>query len=209
MRHSYVVIEGNIGSGKTSLVELLSNKYGGRSVLEGFADNPFLPKFYEDPNRYAFAVEMSFLSDRYHQLNSELRQHSLFNKNTFSDYSLSKSLIFASSNLEKEEFDLFQKMYQVMMSNLPKPDLLVYLHRDVSELQKNILKRGREYELNISDEYLHKIQESYFQFLKQQNLKMLIIDLNKVDFLADENVFDRICHVIDSQYDTGIEKVIL
>lgn len=209
MRHSYVVIEGNIGSGKTSLVEMLSYKYGGRSVLEGFADNPFLPKFYEEPERYAFAVEMSFLSDRYHQLNRELRQQSLFNKNTFSDYSLSKSLIFASSNLEQEEFDLFQKMYQVMMSNLPKPDLLVYLHRDVSELQKNIQKRGREYERNISDDYLHKIQESYFQFLKQQDLKMLIIDLNTLDFLEEDSVFDNICHLIDSQYDTGIQKVIL
>lgn len=209
MRHSYIVIEGNIGSGKTSLVELLSEKYGGRSVLEGFADNPFLPKFYDDPDRYGFAVEMSFLSDRYHQLNNELRQQSLFNENTFSDYSLSKSLIFARSNLEKEEFDLFQKMYQVMMSNLPKPDLLVYLHRDVSELQKNIHKRGRDYELNISDEYLQKIQESYFQFLKQQNLKMLIIDLNTMDFMSDKSAFDKICQILDSQYDIGIQKVIL
>lgn len=209
MRHSYIVIEGNIGSGKTSLVELLSEKYGGRSVLEGFADNPFLPKFYDDPDRYGFAVEMSFLSDRYHQLNNELRQQSLFNENTFSDYSLSKSLIFARSNLEKEEFDLFQKMYQVMMSNLPKPDLLVYLHRDVSELQKNIHKRGRDYELNISDEYLEKIQESYFQFLKQQNLKMLIIDLNTMDFMSDKSAFDKICQILDNQYDIGIQKVIL
>lgn len=209
MRHSYIVIEGNIGSGKTSLVELLSEKYGGRSVLEGFADNPFLPKFYDDPDRYGFAVEMSFLSDRYHQLNNELRQQSLFNENTFSDYSLSKSLIFARSNLEKEEFDLFQKMYQVMMSNLPKPDLLVYLHRDVSELQKNIHKRGRDYELNISDEYLQKIQESYFQFLKQQNLKMLIIDLNTMDFMSDKSAFDKICQILDNQYDIGIQKVIL
>lgn len=209
MRHSYVVIEGNIGAGKTSLVDLLSKKYGGRQVLEGFADNPFLPKFYEDPERYAFAVEMSFLSDRYHQLNKELRQQSLFNSITFSDYSLSKSLIFARSNLEKDEFDLFQKMYSVMMSNLPKPDLLVYLHRDVSELQKNILKRGREYEANISDDYLRRIQDSYFQYLKQQDLKMLVIDLNELDFLSDKDVFNNICHLIDNQHDAGVRKVIL
>lgn len=209
MRHSYVVIEGNIGAGKTSLVELLSQKYRGRSVLEGFADNPFLPKFYEDPERYSFAVEMSFLSDRYHQLNNELRQQSLFSSITFSDYSLSKSLIFARSNLERDEFDLFKKMYQVMMSNLPKPDLLVYLHRDVKELQKNIKKRGRDFEANITDDYLFKIQESYFQFLKQQDLKMLVIDLNELDFLTNKDAFEKICHLIDNQYSAGVSKVIL
>lgn len=208
MRHSYVVIEGNIGAGKTSLVSLLAQRYGGREVLEGFAENPFLPKFYEDPDRYAFAVEMSFLSDRFHQLNNELRQQSLFTSNTFSDYSLSKSLIFARSNLQKDEFELFKKMYQIMMSNLPKPDLLVYLHRDVNELQKNIQKRGREYEQNISDDYLIKIQDSYFQYLKQQDLKMLVLDINNLDFVANPEAFDKICQLIDSQYDVGIKKVI-
>jgi len=208
MQHSYVVIEGNIGAGKTSLVNLLVEKYQGRSVLEEFTENPFLPKFYKEPERYAFALEMSFLSDRFHQLNKELRQHSLFTQNTFSDYSLSKSLIFARANLEKEEFDLFQKMYQVMMSNLPKPDLLVYLHRNIDELQQNITKRGREYELNISDEYLLKIQESYFQFLKQQNLKMLVLDLNGVDFLADKKQLNKLYNIIDRPYEVGVQKVI-
>lgn len=208
MRHSYVVIEGNIGAGKTSLVRLLAERYGGRSVLEGFAENPFLPKFYEDPHRYAFPVEMSFLSDRYHQLNNELRQQSLFTSNTFSDYSLSKSLIFARSNLQQDEFELFQKMYQIMMSNLPKPDLLVYLHRGIDELQKNIQKRGRDYEQKISDEYLIKIQDSYFQYLKQQELKMLVLDLNNLDFVTNSEIFDKICQLIDSQYDIGVKKVI-
>jgi len=208
MRHSYVVIEGNIGAGKTSLVKLLAQRYGGRRVLEGFAENPFLPRFYEDPHRYAFAVEMSFLSDRYHQLNSELRQQSLFTSNTFSDYSLSKSLIFARSNLQADEFELFQKMYRIMMSNLPKPDLLVYLHRGIDQLQKNILKRGRDYEQNISDEYLIKIQDSYFQYLKQQELKMLVLDINKLDFVTNSETFERICQLIDNQYDVGVKKVI-
>ena len=208
MRHSYVVIEGNIGAGKTSLVNLLSEKHNGRVVLEEFSENPFLPKFYEQPDRYAFALEMSFLSDRFHQLNKELRQHSLFNKNTFSDYSLSKSIIFARANLEKEEFELFQKMYQIMMSNLPKPDLLVYLHRDIEELQQNIYKRGRDYEANISNDYLLKIQESYFQFLKQQNLKMLILDVNGLDFVSDKNVLNELSDLIDRPYEVGIQKVI-
>jgi deoxyadenosine/deoxycytidine kinase len=208
MRHPYIVIEGNIGAGKTSLVNLLAEKHNGRVVLEEFSENPFLPKFYEQPDRYAFALEMSFLSDRFHQLNKELRQHSLFNKNTFSDYSLSKSLIFARANLEKEEFELFQKMYQIMMSNLPKPDLLVYLHRDIEELQQNIHKRGREYEANISDDYLLKIQESYFRFLKQQNLKMLVLDVNRLDFVSDKKVLNELSDLIDRPYEVGIQKVI-
>jgi deoxyadenosine/deoxycytidine kinase len=151
---------------------------------------------------------MSFLSDRFHQLNNELRQQSLFTSNTFSDYSLSKSLIFARSNLQQDEFELFKKMYQIMMSNLPKPDLLVYLHRDVNELQKNIQKRGREYEQNISDEYLIKIQDSYFQYLKQQDLKMLVLDINNLDFVTNSEAFDKICQLIDSQHDVGVKKVI-
>ena len=208
MKHSYLVIEGNIGAGKTTLVNLLAERYKGKKVLEGFSDNPFLPKFYEDPQRYAFAVEMSFLSDRYHQLNNDLRQQSLFFKNTFSDYSLSKSLIFARANLEKDEFDLFNKMYQIMMSNLPKPDLIVYLHRDVGELQKNILKRGREYEQNISDEYLKKIQESYIQFLKQQEAKVLFLDLNETNFINDRKSFEKICELINQPYKTGVQSVI-
>jgi deoxyadenosine/deoxycytidine kinase len=208
MQHSYIVIEGNIGAGKTSLVHLLADKYKGKKVLEGFSDNPFLPKFYKQPERYAFAVEMSFLSDRFHQLNNELRQQSLFNQVTIADYSLSKSLIFASTNLEKDEFDLFNKMYQIMMSNLPKPGLIVYLHRNIDQLQKNILKRGRDYEQDIADDYLVKIQDAYIQFLKQQELKVLFLDLNETNFINNSNTFNRICELINQPYKVGIHNII-
>jgi len=207
MQHSYLVIEGNIGAGKTSLVNLMTEKYKGREVMEGFAENPFLPKFYEDQKRFAFAVEMFFLSERYHQLNSELLQQSLFDQHTFSDYFLSKSLIFARANLDLDEFDLFYKMYKIMMTQLPEPDLLVYLHRDVEDLQLNIRKRGRAYEADISNDYLYKIQESYFQFLKQQPLKMLLLDISGVDFVKDPSVFDRICKLIDQPYEKGIKNI--
>lgn len=207
MQHSYLVIEGNIGAGKTSLVDLLTKKYQGRKVLEGFADNPFLPKFYEDPKRYAFAVEMFFLSERYHQLNNELLQQSLFDQHTFSDYFLSKSLIFARANLDADEFDLFYKMYEIMMKQLPQPDLLVYLHRDVSELQYNIQKRGRAYEADISDDYLLRVENSYFQFLKQQPLKMLLLDVNEVDFVSDPDKFDQICNIINQPINNRIKKI--
>jgi len=209
MQHSYLVIEGNIGAGKTSLVDLLVNKYQGRKVLEGFAENPFLPKFYEDPKRYAFAVEMFFLSERYHQLNNEVLQQSLFNQNTISDYFLSKSLIFARANLDSDEFDLFFKMYEIMMTQLPQPDLLVYLHREVDDLQKNIHKRGRAYEEGITNDYLYRIQESYFQFLKQQPLKMLLLDVSGVDFVKNPTQFEDICIIVDQPFEKGIKKVVL
>lgn len=207
MRHSYLVIEGNIGAGKTSLVNLLVKKYQGRKVLEGFAENPFLPKFYEDPQRYAFAVEMFFLSERYHQLNNELLQQSLFDQRTFSDYFLSKSLIFARANLDSDEFDLFFKMYEIMMSQLPQPDLLVYLHREVEDLQNNIQKRGRAYETGITNDYLYRIQQSYFQFLKQQPLKMLLLDVSGKDFINDIEIFEFVCQIIDQPFEKGIKKI--
>ena len=207
MRHSYLVIEGNIGSGKTTLVNMLAAKYGGRKVLEGFADNPFLPKFYNDPKRFAFAVEMFFLAERYHQLNNELLQQSLFSQFTISDYSLGKSLIFSKANLDRDEFELFFRMYKVMMNQLPKPDLFVYLHRDVKELQMNIKKRGRDYEAGISDSYLQRIQDSYFQFLKQQPLKILLLDISEKNFISHPPVFEKICHLIDQPYNSGIIKL--
>jgi deoxyadenosine/deoxycytidine kinase len=207
MQHSYLVVEGNIGAGKTSLVNLLTKKYNGREVLEGFAENPFLPKFYNDPKRFAFSVEMFFLSDRYHQLNNELLQQSLFDQNTFSDYFLSKSLIFARANLDSDEFDLFFRMYQIMMTQLPQPDLLVYLHRDVEDLQKNIHLRGRAYEADITNDYLLRIQESYFQFLKQQPLKMLLLDISEIDFVNDDGKFEIICNTIDQPFEKGIKQI--
>jgi deoxyadenosine/deoxycytidine kinase len=207
MQHSYLVIEGNIGAGKTTLVDLLTKKYNGREVLEGFAENPFLPKFYEDPKRYAFSVEMFFLSERYHQLNNELLQQSLFDQNTFSDYFLSKSLIFARANLDSDEFELFYRMYQVMMTQLPEPDLLVYLHRDVDDLQKNIQLRGRAYESDITNDYLLRIQESYFQFLKQQPLKMLLLDISGVNFINNPEKFNTICNIIDQPFKKGIKQI--
>lgn len=207
LQHNYVVIEGNIGAGKTSLVNLLAEKYHGRSILESFADNPFLPRFYKEPQRFAFSVELFFLAERYHQLNTDLLQQSLFNEQTFSDYFLSKSLIFAQANLDTDEFDLFFRMYKIMMLQLPKPDLLVYLHRDVDELQYQIFKRGRDYETDISDDYLTKIQNAYFGFLKQQNLRMIILDVNGVDFVADQNKFNQICEIMEQTYDSGIKKI--
>ncbi|NQX91077.1 MAG: deoxynucleoside kinase, partial [Flavobacteriales bacterium] len=182
--YSYIAIEGNIGAGKTSLATMLSEEFNAKLVLEEFADNPFLPKFYDNADRYAFPLELSFLAERFAQLKKDLNSRDLFQPSVIADYFISKSKIFAKANLSKEEYALFNQVFELMDPSLPKPQLLVYLHLPVEELQKNIKKRGREYEQNIQDKYLQKIQKSYFSFIKQQRkLRTVVIDTSGVDFV--------------------------
>src|SRR6185436_15448389 len=149
LKYDYLVIEGNIGTGKTSLASRIARDYNTRLILERFADNPFLPKFYENQSRYAFPLELSFLADRYKQLKNDLSNPELFQQQTVSDYILNKSLIFAGITLKDDEYDLYQRLFDIINPNLPKPDLLVYLHKDINTLQRNIRSRGRDYERNI------------------------------------------------------------
>jgi len=142
----YLVIEGNIGAGKTTLTKMIAEEYNARVVLEQFADNPFLPKFYDDPQRYSFPLELSFLAERYRQLNNELRAVSLFQPLVVADYFFMKSLIFAQNTLAQDEFNLYRQIFEIIYSSIPKPDLYVYLHLPVPRLIQNIKKRGREYE---------------------------------------------------------------
>ena len=205
LKYDYVVIEGNIGTGKTSLASKISKEFNTRLILERFADNPFLPKFYESRQRYAFPLELSFLADRYQQLKDEIANKELFQQQTISDYTLSKSLIFASITLKDDEFDLYQRLFQIINPHLPKPDLLVYLHKDVPRLKSNILKRGRAYEQNIEDAYLKQLEQGYWEFFKQQsNLKILVIDSNDVDFVNNEDEYRSILDMINSDYQPGI-----
>lgn len=181
---NYLVIEGNIGVGKTSLVSKISNDFNAKPILERFADNPFLPKFYEDQKRYAFSLEMSFLADRYQQLHNDLSQLDLFNDFLVADYHIVKSLLFAQKTLSGDEFNLYRSLFYIVCKDMPKPDVYVYLYQDVAQLQENIAKRGRSYEQNISDEYLIKIQESYLEFLRTQtDFPVLIIDVTHLDFV--------------------------
>ena len=160
-KYNYIAIEGNIGAGKTSLAKLLSDQFNAKVVLERFADNPFLPKFYEDKERYAFPLEMSFLADRYQQLSDDLAQFDLFKNFIVSDYYIFKSLIFAQVTLSKDEYFLYRKMFDLMYKEITKPDLYVYLYQNTDRLLENIKKRGRDYEQNIEKDYLKKIQEGY------------------------------------------------
>jgi deoxyguanosine kinase len=183
-KYNYIAIEGNIGAGKTSLANLLSDQFNAKLVLERFADNPFLPKFYEDKERYAFPLEMSFLADRYQQLSDDLAQFDLFKNFIVSDYYIFKSLIFAQVTLTKDEYLLYRKMFNLIYKEIPKPDLYIYLYQNTDRLLENIKNRGRIYEQNIESGYLEKIHNGYQNFIKTQNdLNLLVIDVSEIDFV--------------------------
>lgn len=190
---NFIAIEGNIGAGKTTLANKIAEDFNGKLVLERFADNPFLPKFYEDQGRYAFPLEMSFLADRYQQFTDDTSQYDLFKSFMVSDYDIYKSLIFAQVTLQKEEFELYRKLFNLMYKEVKKPKIYVYLYQSTEQLLKNIKKRGRDYEQNIEPEYLEKINSGYFDFIKsypEQN--NLIIDLGEMDFVQNPDDYNRI-----------------
>lgn len=185
-KFQYLTIEGNIGAGKTTLSHMIADEFNGKLVLEQFADNPFLPKFYEDMDRYAFPLEMSFLADRYQRLQDDIAQFDLFTDFVVSDYDVFKSLIFAKITLQEEEFKLYKKVFDLMYVNLPKPGLYVYLYQNTERLLKNIKERARDYEQKISAEYLEKINKGYFQFIQSKSdFKFKIIDISSYDFIKN------------------------
>jgi deoxyguanosine kinase len=211
IKYNYVVIEGNIGAGKTTLAGRISDQFNARLILEHFADNPFLPKFYKDPEKYSFPLELSFLASRYKQLKEELVPQDLFKSFTIADYYFMKSLVFAASTLTGDEYNLYRQIFYIIYGSLPKPDIYVYLHLNPDRLLKNIDSRGRNYEKSITKEYLQKIQDSYFSFFRQNpDNKYLIIDINEIDFVANENHYSKIIDTIFfDDYPVGINKVIL
>ena len=198
-KYNYVAIEGNIGSGKTSLSNLMSDEFNAKIVLERFADNPFLPKFYEDQERFAFPLEMSFLADRYQQLTDDLAQFDLFKNFIVSDYYIFKSLIFAQVTLQKEEYALYRKMFDIMYKEISKPDLYIYLYQNTDRLLENIKKRGRIYEQNIEASYLQKIHVGYTNFIKtEQDLNTLIIDVSELDFVNNHKDYREVLKIINT-----------
>jgi deoxyguanosine kinase len=209
MSLNYLVVEGNIGAGKTTLAQMISKKYQTKLVLEQFADNPFLPKFYENQEQYSFPLEMAFLAERYNQLNRELSHFELFSPFTISDYYFMKSLIFAQNTLQPDEYNLYRQFFTIIYDKMPKPDLYVYLHKDTDLLLKNIALRGRTYESFITKEYLEKITLGYFNYFKQQNdIPILIIDTNGIDFVNRQADFEKIDKAIfDRQYERGITRI--
>ncbi len=211
MNYNFIVIEGNIGAGKTTLTMKIAEEYNAKLILEQFADNPFLPKFYNDPERYSFPLEMSFLADRYNQLKKDLAERDLFKSFTIADYYFMKSLIFAQSTLKEDEYKLYSKVFYIIYNQLPKPDLYVYLHQNVENLLENIKKRGREYEQSITAEYLSGIQKGYFDFFRQQkDISILIIDTCDVNFVENDKDFSKIKkEILEKQHNKGISRIIL
>ena len=183
-KFKYIAIEGNIGAGKTSLAKKISIDFNSKLILERFADNPFLPKFYEEPDRYAFTLEMSFLAERYQQITDDLSQLNIFNDSIVSDYDIFKSLIFSKITLSEDEFALYRRLFFSMYKDILKPDLYIYLNQNIDRLKENIKKRGRDYEQNIDSKYLKSINSGYLDFHKTQtDLNIKIIDINNMDFV--------------------------
>ncbi|HET9744244.1 MAG TPA: deoxynucleoside kinase [Chitinophagaceae bacterium] len=203
MNYHFITIEGNIGAGKTTLSHLLARHFNARLVLEEFADNPFLPKFYENPKLYAFPLELFFMAERYKQLKDLIQQKDLFQDITISDYLFTKCLLFAKVNLPEDEFRLYQRLFEIIHQQLVQPDLLVYLHSPVHKLQKNIKKRNRSYEQNIPDEYLFNIQQTYTHYIKDHNIKTLFIDASNADFLGNEKHLQVVIDALEIDYDQG------
>ncbi len=207
----FLVIEGNIGAGKTTLSQMIAKENDAKLVLEQFADNPFLPKFYKDQERYSFPLELSFLADRYNQIKNEVLNLDLFHPLMVADYYFAKTAIFAQNTLKEDEYHLFRQIFDIVFESIPKPDLYVYLHADTDRLLKNIESRGRDYEQDIDPTYLEKISKGYFHFFKQvTNYPVLIIDTNNIDFVKNPEDYQQIKNAIfNSDYKLGINRLIL
>ncbi len=209
MKYNFVTIEGNIGAGKTTLAHLLSKHYNARIILEEFAENPFLPKFYESPEQYAFPLELFFMAERYKQLKDLLQTKDMFQQITISDYLFTKCLLFAKVNLPDEEFRLYQKLFDIINPQIIQPDILIYLHTPVVRLQENIKKRNRQYEQSIPNDYLFSLQETYTQYIKQHNIKTLFVDARNADFLGNEAHLKVITDALDKEYENGQHYLML
>jgi len=210
MNYNYIAIEGCIGAGKTTLAQMLAADFNAELILERFADNPFLPKFYKDPTHYAFPLEMTFLTDRYQQLKNLLSKRDLFTDLVVADYFIDKCAIFAKNNLQPDEYNLFLKIYDIISGFLPKPDILLYLYNTPENLLKNIEKRGRIYEQEIKIEYLSDIQDNYLTFFKQRaQFPILIIESNSLDFVSRKVDYEKIKFLFQNNYDVGVHRIIV
>ena len=210
MNYNYISVEGCIGAGKTTLAEMLAKDFNAELILERFADNPFLAKFYKDHTHYAFPLEMTFLTDRYQQLKNLLSKRDLFTDLVVADYFIDKCAIFAKNNLQQDEYNLFLKVYEIITDFLPKPDILVYLYNTPENLLKNIAKRGRDYEQEIEAKYLNDIQDNYLTFFKQRaQFPILIVESSALDFVNRCDDYEKIKALLQFKYEIGVHRIIL
>lgn len=206
--YNYIVVEGCIGAGKTTLSKMLAEDCNAELVLERFADNPFLPRFYKDPVHYAFPVEMTFLMDRFQQLKQLLSARDMFKDFVIGDYFIDKCIIFAKNNLLSDEYNLYKTVFDTISDFLPKPDLILYLYNDTEHLLQNIAQRGREYEKDITAEYLQNIQDSYLTYFSQHTtVPILLVETSHLDFVQNPADYNLLRQLIDTTYPTGIQRV--
>lgn len=208
MKNQFIAIEGNIGAGKTTLATMLATEWDARLMLEQFAENPFLPLFYENPDKYAFPLELSFLGERFEQLKNTLVKTNLFNPMVVSDYYILKSLLFARVNLAEAEYNLFHKLFYLIAESFPKPDLLIYLNTSITDLQQNIRLRGRSYEQNIKDEYLLDLHKNYMEAFKlEQGLPIIVLNTSGKDFVKDPEIYHQVKIHIKKGYPAGLHII--
>lgn len=210
MRYNYITIEGCIGAGKTTLATKIAEEYGAKLILEQFEENAFLPKFYDDPEHYAFPLEMSFLAERYRQLRELLSRGDLFASFTIADYFIDKCIIFSKNTLQPDEYALYTKLYNIITSFLPRPELLVYLYKDIDLLVANIKKRGRDYEQSITPKYLSDLQDGYLNHLKTfTNIPVVVVDTNRIDFVENTADYYKMIELLNQPFENGFQRIIL
>lgn len=208
MLYNYITIEGCIGAGKTTLSSRIAEQFGAKLILEQFEENAFLPKFYSDPEHYAFPLEMSFMAERYRQLRDLLSHGDLFASFTIADYFIDKCIIFSKNTLQPDEYALYTKLYNIITSFLPRPELLVYLYKDIDLLMDNIKKRGRDYEQNISADYLSKLQDGYLNHIKSlTNIPVVLVDTNNIDFVARPDDYQKMVELLQQAYKNGFQRI--
>lgn len=203
--YNFITIEGTIGAGKTTLATKLANEYNAKLILEQFEDNPFLPGFYQDPERHAFPVELYFMAERFQHLKKLLSEGDIFSRFTVSDFLFHKSLIFATQNLKRDEERLYRMLFDIINPSLPKPDLVVYLYAPVEKLLSNIHRRGRDYEQGITADYLHKIQQAYLEFFKQQPYpRIVLVDTTNLNWADNSSDYQAMQQLFQTSFAPGI-----
>ncbi len=208
MKYNFITIEGCIGAGKTTLAQKLANDFNGKLILEEFEGNPFLPKFYEDPDRHAFSVELYFMAERFKHLKKLLSEGDIFKSFTVSDFLFQKSLIFATNNLKDEEAKLYRMLFDIINLSLPKPDIVLYLYAPVEKLQENIRKRGRDFEKNITGEYLEKIQHAYLEYFKMQTQsRIVLLNTAGLNFVDNKRDYDEVIEVLNDDFEPGLHYI--
>jgi deoxyadenosine/deoxycytidine kinase len=206
--YNYIAFEGVIGAGKTTFAKAIASQLHTRLLLEEFEDNPFLESFYQDKDKFSFPAELSFLASRYHQLKDSSIKNDLFQEKIISDFVFYKSLVFASINLKGDEMMLYRRLFDIMFSQIPKPDLTIYVQLSIEKVLRNIAKRGRTYEQSIDAMYLEQIHHNYIQYFNQlQHHRIVILHSEELDIYENKNTLPILEEILKTPFPEGISYI--